>query len=65
MLQPEPNQISTQPFPTTKAREATIAKIVEVNKMLPLICCLPWAFHAGPIVNFLMITSMPYCQINL
>lgn len=62
MLQPEPNQISTQHFPTAKAREPTTDKIVEVNKMLPLICCLP---GAGPIVNLLMTTSMPYCQINL
>lgn len=51
MLQPGPNQISTQPFPTTKAREPTTDKIVEVNKMLPIICCLPGALHAGPIVN--------------
>lgn len=59
MLQPEPDQISTQPFPTAKAREPRIAKIVEVNKMLPIICCLPGAFHAGPIVNLIMTTSMP------
>lgn len=59
MLQPGPNQISTLPFPTAKAREPTTDKIVEVNKMLPLICCLLGAFHAGPIVNLLMTTSMP------
>lgn len=51
MLQPEPNPISTQPFPTAKAREPRVAKIVEVNKRLPITCCLPGALHAKPIVN--------------
>lgn len=58
MLQPEPNQISTQHIPTAKAREPRIAKIVEVNKMLPIICCLPGAFHAV-LTIVLTTTSMP------